>query len=162
MNNRRLNLSIFILLSATLAVYTFHGLSVHAKTYGTKTAGSPIAAMVSPAGRTGVVAKADDDDDDDDFEFRGVIQTLPNTPGFIGDWMVSGRTVHVSAATEIEHDNGQVVVGATVEVEGSLQTDGSVKAKQIEVKQAAGAGSNFSFTGTVEDLPNTMGRIGDW
>src|SRR5262249_12002299 len=74
----------------------------------------------------------------------------------------SGRTVHVSAATEIEHDNGQVVVGATVEVEGSLQTDGSVKANQIEVKQAAGAGSNFSFTGTVEDLPNTMGRIGDW
>src|SRR5262245_51667783 len=126
MNKRRLSLSIFILLGAAFAVYTFHGFSVQAKTYGTKTPGSPIAAIISAAGTTGVVAKIDDDDDDD-FEFRGVIQALPNTPGFIGDWMVSGRTVHVSAATEIEHENGQVVVGATVEVEGALQTDGSVK-----------------------------------
>ena len=94
---------LFILFSAVLAVYTFDGLSVRAKST------RPLATKaVSAAGVTAAVA----DDDDDDFEFRGVIEALPNTAGFIGDWTVSGRKVHVSAATKIDHDDGQVMVGA--------------------------------------------------
>ena len=100
---------------------------------------------------------------DSDFEFSGTIQALPGASGFIGDWTVSGRTVHVSASTMIERENNvQIIVGAGVKVEGFLQTDGSVNAKEITVKQGFGGGSNFSFTGNVEELPNTTGRIGDW
>jgi len=29
--------------------------------------------------------------DEDEFEFTGVISSLPNTAGFIGDWVVGGR-----------------------------------------------------------------------
>ena len=89
-----------------------------------------------------------------------MIEALPNTPGFIGDWTVSGRTVRVSSATEIEQEDGQVMVGATVEVEGFVQTDNSVMAKEIEVE--SGPGKEFEFRGVVEVLPDTMGRIGDW
>ena len=53
-----------------------------------------------------------------DFEFRGAIQTLPNGTGFIGDWMVGGRTVHVKAATKLKQSDGPIAVGATVKVEG--------------------------------------------
>ena len=103
------------------------------------------------------------DDDDSDFEFSGTIQALPGTSGFIGEWTVSGRKVRVSASTEIERENNaQIVIGANVKVEGILQTNGSVVAEEIEVKQGAGGGSNFSFSGAVEELPNTTGRLGDW
>ncbi len=157
MKDRLFKLSILILLCAVAAVHAFDGLPVRATATGLLPT-----ATASATGVTAIVTRDDDDDDDDngDFEFRGVIESLPNTAGFIGDWMVSGRKVTVTAATEIERDNGQVVVGATVEVEGVLQTDGSVMAQEIEVKSAPGA--EFKFTGTVEMLPDTMGRIGDW
>src|SRR5262245_9087138 len=64
---------------------------------------------------------------DSDFEFSGTIQALPSASGFIGDWTVSGRTVRVSASTMIERENNvQIIVGASVKVEGFLQTNGSV------------------------------------
>src|SRR5262249_48388325 len=99
---------LLILISAVLAVYTFDGLSVRAKS------AKPLTTKAISA--SGVTAAVADGDDDDDFEFRGVIESLPNTAGFIGDWMVSGRKVHVSAATKIDHDDGQVMVGANVKV----------------------------------------------
>ncbi len=159
MKDRLFKLSMLILLCAVAAVHAFDGLPVRATSTGSQTA-----ATASAAGVTATVTRYDDDDDDDDddadFEFRGVIEALPSTTGFIGDWMVSGRTVTVTADTEIEQDDGQVVVGATVEVEGLVQTDGSVMAQEIEVE--SGPGMEFKFTGTVEVLPDTMGRIGDW
>jgi len=157
MKNRLAGLSIFILLCVMLAIYAFDSSSVRANTNA-----APNTATVLASGVTGAVINTDDDDDDDegDFEFRGVIESLPNTPGFIGDWMVSGRKVSVTAATEIEKDDGPVVVGATVEVEGLAQNDGSVMAEEIEVE--SGPGKEYSFTGAVEELPDTMGRIGDW
>jgi len=103
------------------------------------------------------------DDDDGDFEFSGVIQALPSVSGFIGEWTVSGRKVRVSASTEIElENNALIIIGANVKVEGRLQTNGSVVAKKIEVKQGSGGGSNSNFSGNVEELPATAGRLGDW
>lgn len=99
-------------------------------------------------------------DDDSEFEFTGTIQVLPATTGFIGEWTISGRKVRVTSNTELDRGGGQFAVGARVEVEGFLQTDGSVTAKQIELKASGGTGTSFS--GTVEVLPNTAGRIGDW
>lgn len=71
--------------------------------------------------------------------FEGAIESLP-TGGFIGDWRVGGRTVHVSAATEIRQDNGAAVVGAQVEVRGTTQPDGSTNATRIEVISSGGGG----------------------
>jgi cytoskeletal protein CcmA (bactofilin family) len=109
-------------------------------------------------------------------KFTGVIESLPGTAGFIGDWKVSGKTVHVTSATQIQQDDGKVAVGATVKVEGATRTDGSIDARQVEVKEAASGGddggsgsgdgsddsSDLEFTGQIDSLPSTAGFIGDW
>ena len=59
-----------------------------------------VAALAIPHG-----ALADGSDDDfGEVEFHGVIEALPD-PGPVGDWTVSGRTVHVTEATELEGDH---------------------------------------------------------
>src|SRR5262249_52862305 len=84
-------------------------------------------------------------------EFKGKIESLPSATNLIGDWKVSGRTVHVTASTEIERKYGMVMVGAFVEVEGAQQADGSINATEIEVKQGptGGAFMNFNRVTTV-------------
>jgi hypothetical protein len=99
----------------------------------------------------------DDDDDDDEFEFKGVVQFLPNTAGFIGNWMVGGRTVRVTSATRINREEGPLVVGALVEVEGVQLADGSILATKIEVEE-----NEVEFTGVIESLPGTASFIGNW
>ncbi|HSE37038.1 MAG TPA: S8 family serine peptidase [Blastocatellia bacterium] len=69
--------------------------------------------------------------------FEGAIESLPSV-GLIGEWRVEGRTVHVSAATEIRQDHGAAVVGAQVEVRGNSQPDGSINATRIEVRSSGG------------------------
>ncbi|NOZ28954.1 MAG: hypothetical protein GXP39_13005, partial [Chloroflexi bacterium] len=96
-------------------------------------------------------------------KFYGIIESLPNTPGWIGDWTVGGRTVRVSAATRIEQEDGIVAVGAYVEVKGWAQSDGSVDATKIEVKAAPGGmmQASVKFYGTVRQLPEG-GLVGTW
>jgi hypothetical protein len=100
--------------------------------------------------------------DNNETKFTGVIESLPNTAGFIGDWTVSGRTVHVTAATRIEQEDGPVAVGAAVKVEGNSRSDNSVDAEEIEVKEGADDEAEVKFKGTIETLPATPGFIGDW
>jgi len=71
--------------------------------------------------------------------FQGPIESLP-AGGLIGDWRVAGRTVHVSAATEIRQENGPAIVGAQVEVRGAPQADGSTNATRVEVLSSSGGG----------------------
>jgi hypothetical protein len=102
-------------------------------------------------------------DDDEQPEFKGTIEILPGTAGFIGDWRVGGRTIHVSASTKIETEDGPVAVGAFVEVKGALRTDGSMDATKIEVKSnVAGGDGRDELKGTIESLPNSPAFIGDW
>src|SRR5215510_11486562 len=103
LKNRSFNHAVLLFLfSLMLAFYTSDGLSVRATSTG------PM--IPAPGSANGVTAAVSDSEEDDgDFEFRGVIEALPNTPNFIGDWTVSGRTVHVSAGTEIEQENGKVM-----------------------------------------------------
>ena len=105
-----------------------------------------------------------------ELKFTGVVESLPATAGFIGDWKVGGKTVHVTGATEIQQQDGKVAVGAAVKVEGATRSDGSIDARQVEVKEAA-AGSDdgsddhsadLEFMGKIESLPGTAGFIGDW
>ncbi|MEW6209290.1 MAG: DUF5666 domain-containing protein [Acidobacteriota bacterium] len=95
-------------------------------------------------------------------ELKGTIETLPSS-GLIGDWRVSGRTVHVSEQTRIDQEHGPAVVGAQVEIHGQLRTDGSLDAERIEVKPAASddRGRQANFKGTIEALPSST-LVGDW
>ncbi len=96
--------------------------------------------------------------------FRGTIETLPNTTGFIGDWKVSGRTVRVSDRTQIGEERGKVVVGASVEISGTLLTDGIVNALKIYVRDDNQPGT-IRFSGIVASLPpatNNANFVGDW
>jgi len=68
--------------------------------------------------------------------FFGVVESLPADPNFVGDWAVSGVTVHVTAETTIDDRHGALEVGVVVKVKGELQTDLSVAASQIDVMKS--------------------------
>jgi hypothetical protein len=95
------------------------------------------------------------------YEFFGTVDALPSG-GLVGDWTVAGKTVHVSASTEVEQLLGPAKVGATVRVRGTLRADGSVDAKNVEVKTGDdGAGTPARFTAVVESMP-ASGYAGTW
>lgn len=98
---------------------------------------------------------------DNEFKFFGTITMLP-AEGLVGDWQVGGKTIRVSATTRIEQEDGSVAVGALVKIEGALQGDGSIIAREIEVEQGSVAGGTLSkFYGVIAKLPDS-GLIGDW
>ena len=100
-------------------------------------------------------------DDSAQPTFKGTIEILSRAAGFIGDWRVGGRTIHVSAATRIETEFGPIAVGAFVEIHGSVRADGSMDATKIETKSnVAGGDGRDELKGTIEALPST-GFIGD-
>ncbi len=68
-----------------------------------------------------------------EVSFVGNIQSLPNTPGWIGTWKVGGKTIHVTNATVLDQTDFRVRVGAKVLVEGLKQKDGSYNATSIDV-----------------------------
>jgi hypothetical protein len=81
-------------------------------------------------------------------EFHGAVESLPATPGFVGDAVVSGRTVHITMTTRIEQEDGALAVGAMVEVKGTTLADGSIDATRIEVEfgeDSAAAGQSNDF-----------------
>lgn len=71
---------------------------------------------------------------EDETELEGVIQRLPPDQLF-GTWIVSDRVVIVTDGVTIEEDDGPIRIGAKVEVEGFLQTDGSILARRIETDE---------------------------
>lgn len=100
-----------------------------------------------------------------EMHFVGVITGLPAS-GLLGDWMVGGVTVHVTAATRIEQKDALVSVGGTVEVKGTSEADGSLDAAKIEVRATApappaGAPAPIEFRGEITQLP-AGGGPGDW
>jgi Domain of unknown function (DUF5666) len=72
---------------------------------------------------------------DDDAELEGIIEALPPA-GVVGVWQVSGRTVIVTEATEIDQDGQTLAPGLWVEIEGTDLKDGSIVASEIEVEEA--------------------------
>ena len=72
------------------------------------------------------------------LKFWGTIEILPSTPGFIGVWKVGGRTVNVGASTALRVNDGPIVIGAIVEVDGWKQTDGAIEAHEIETRTSMG------------------------
>src|SRR5262245_29235336 len=107
-------------------------------------------------------AAAISDDDGAKAVITGPIISLPDAGGFIGLWQVGRSKVNVTAETQIDQSRGRVAVGAIVEVEGGKQNDGSIKATKIEVKFPPPNGLPIKFSGKIEELPSTPGRVGDW
>src|SRR5262249_52299866 len=96
---------------------------------------------------------------------HGTIQSLPAS-GLVGDWMVAGKTIHVTASTRLELEHGVPMVGDAVEVKGTLGADGSITATRIEVESSGGddsghEGEPAGFKGSIQSLPSS-GLIGDW
>lgn len=77
---------------------------------------------------------AEGEEANEGYEFHGVVQGLPAGTTPVGDWTVSGKIVHVSAATLFPKEAGDpaIAVGGAVEVKGVLQTDGSILASAID------------------------------
>jgi len=73
------------------------------------------------------------------LKFWGTIEALPAGAGFIGVWKVSARNVNVSPSTVLRVNNGPIVVGAIVEVDGWPQADGTVEAQEIETRTTIGS-----------------------
>jgi Domain of unknown function (DUF5666) len=99
----------------------------------------------------------------DDLEIIGTVDALP-AGGFIGTWQIAGRSVVVTAATELDSENGPFAVGVTVEVKGALDSSGAVDAVKIESMPGTGASEPaLEFFGTIDALPSgASGLIGVW
>ena len=97
-------------------------------------------------------------------EWQGVINTLPGTTTFVGDWTVNNRKVKVTDKTTFKQERGKIEVGAFVEIKGTAPTgtDTLITATSVEVKFRAGVGFPVEIKGTVESLPTMPGRVGDW
>jgi hypothetical protein len=109
------------------------------------------------------VQEASDDDSNGEVQFEGTVEILPGTSDFVGEWTVSGTTVHVTSSTEIDQSDGAVAAGAAVEVQGLLEADGSITATQIDVKDSSDIeDGSLTLTGTATVFPKTAARIGAW
>ena len=65
-------------------------------------------------------------------EFYGVIQAMPEK-GYVGQWNIDGKAVHVTEDTKIEEKHGKLAVGAYVELEGMI-FEGKFIVSEIETK----------------------------
>jgi len=106
-----------------------------------------------------VRALADGGNSGQTIKLAGGILTLLSTTGWIGRWMIGGTLVNVTASTKIE---GQPVIGAFVEAEATVQPDRTLTATKIEIKLMPTISDTVKFTGRIEELPSTPGRVGSW
>ncbi|HVG22005.1 MAG TPA: DUF5666 domain-containing protein [Blastocatellia bacterium] len=70
----------------------------------------------------------------ENVNFKGNIEALPTGSDFIGDWMISGRRVHVLSSTRLKAEHGAFRVGTRVKVKGVQLAGGAVVATRIQVK----------------------------
>jgi hypothetical protein len=66
------------------------------------------------------------------YALHGAVTALPGTTGQIGNWTVAGVTVIVSAATVFPAGQpASIIVGTQVDVNGTLNSGGTVTASKI-------------------------------
>ena len=96
------------------------------------------------------------------YDLHGAVTALPGTTGQIGNWTVAGVTVIVSAATVFPAGQpASIIVGTQVDVNGTLNSGGTVTASKISAVTPPPA-TGYNFSGTVTALPGTTGQIGNW
>lgn len=102
----------------------------------------------------------EDPDEPHRIVFQGEVEEMPAGGGLLGDWLVAGRTVHVTDSTDVDESKGPAEVGARVLIKGILQVDESVLATHVVVLPPIEQ-HVIRFEGTIEALP-TDGLIGVW
>jgi uncharacterized protein (TIGR03437 family) len=73
-----------------------------------------------------------------EVEFRGLATEAPAN-GTSGQWTIGDWRVEVTSNTEVDDDDGPLVLGACVEVEGRRRDDGVIVASEVEVETASGS-----------------------
>ncbi|MEJ5330260.1 MAG: DUF5666 domain-containing protein [Desulfobaccales bacterium] len=66
-------------------------------------------------------------------KFYGTVEKMPAS-GWVGEWVISGRTVQVVRDTKVKQDDGPLQVGAYVEVEG-VEYEGKFIATELETEK---------------------------
>ncbi len=122
-----------------------------------------------------LLARQNDHDGEREIHFAGTIDELPDE-GLIGTWVISGRTVRVREATEIDQSKADAEVGAKVKVHAvvtpnenrSTDDEFIITATEIVVVRPASDDDDddhgrqyVEFVGEVEDLP-ANGLLGIW
>src|SRR5205807_5795040 len=79
------------------------------------------------------------------FALFGTVEMLPTTTNFVGDWVVSGRIIHVGSDAQILTAHRPLVVGSFVRIVGTLRSDGSIDARMIQVKRSDNTGHQINF-----------------
>ena len=83
------------------------------------------------------IEKDDDSNDDDlmdDGELKGIITSMSGNT-----WVIGGVTVLLDASTEL---SSNLKIGDFVEVEGTLQSDGSILAREVKLDDGSNDDSN--------------------
>ncbi len=83
------------------------------------------------------VLVSQDDFEPFEIEFSGAVEAISGN-----SVVVAGKTVLLTGATEIE---GALAVGAVVEIHAIVAADGSLTAREIEMKDASGSGDDDDF-----------------
>lgn len=92
------------------------------------------------------------------FVFFGDVEAMPPS-GLIGVWTISGKTVNVTDATELQEEDGPFAVGAHVKVKGWLQDDGAIEAREIETVSALPTAFSESGPLAVEFFNANLGHF---
>jgi len=92
-----------------------------------------------------------EDDDLNEMEWEGVIEAMLAT-----EWSVGGITVTVNAATVIDEREGPAQVGATAKVHAVQQTDGSLLAQRIRIRNRVPDESKIEFRGPIDAMGSNV------
>ncbi len=105
--------------------------------------------------------------EDPRLEFYGLIQFYPQD-GSPGDWQIAGRSVRVTAFTQIRPQDARPSLGVCAEVKGRALADSSVDATEIQIKPSADCGAGglyrdewIEMDAFVEKVPSGA-LLGDW
>lgn len=97
-------------------------------------------------------------DDGGGSDWRGLVQTKP-AAGFVGNWVIGGRTFSATNATEINQSEGALEVGSCAKVRYQVVDGGTNRALQIERQSANDCSENSTPTPESSATPDPNGTI---
>lgn len=101
----------------------------------------------------------DEDDDAEEFEAEGAISGLTGSCPSI-TFTLAGRTFRTNSATEFKGGACSAITnGDIVEAEGTVQTDGSVLAKKVEIEDDDDGAHEWEARGAIAGLTGTCPAI---
>lgn len=92
----------------------------------------------------------------DAIEFSGQVESKDAT--IPGDWVIDGRTVHVTIQTRFNTSPATIQVGDYVEVKADQQADGTLLA--LEIKKVQGP-TEVHFTGVINEIADGYWVVDD-